>query len=60
MRSMLRSGYPLAMAVFAINKAASTLGDGLTPLFIDRGAHPRLPLSVPTDGSPGGGELPAH
>ncbi len=26
---------------------ASTLGDGLTPFFIDRGAHPRLPLLAP-------------
>jgi hypothetical protein len=31
----------LPLAVFAINNAASTLGDGLTPFFIDRGAHPR-------------------
>jgi hypothetical protein len=38
----------LPLAVFAINNAASTLGDGLTPFFIDRGAHPRLPLSAPT------------
>ena len=48
----------LPLAVFAINNAASTLGDGLTPFFIDRGAHPRLPLSAPSDGSPGG-ESPA-
>ncbi len=45
--------------MFAINNASSTLGDGLTPFFIDRGAHPRLPLSAPPDGSPGG-EAPAH
>ncbi len=44
--------------MFAINNAASTLGDGLTPFFIDRGAHPRLPLSAaPVDGA--GGESPA-
>ena len=43
----------LPLAVFAINNAASTLGDGLTPFFIDRGAHPRLPLSAPT--ADGGG-----
>ncbi len=49
----------LPLAVFAINNAASTVGDGLTPLFIDRGAHPRLPLSAPMDGSPGG-ESPAQ
>ena len=30
------------LAVFAINNAASTLGDGLTPFYIDWGAHPRL------------------
>ena len=48
----------LPFAVFAINNAASTLGDGLTPFFIDRGAHPRLPLSAPpADGDPG--ETPA-
>jgi hypothetical protein len=39
----------LLPAEFAINNAASTLGDGLTPFFIDRGAHPRLPLSPPRD-----------
>ncbi len=39
----------LLLAEFAINNAASTLGDGLTPFFIDRGAHPRLPLSPPLD-----------
>jgi hypothetical protein len=41
----------LPMAEFAINNAASTLGDDadLTPFFIDRGAHPRLPLSPPYD-----------
>ena len=41
----------LPLAVFAINNAASTLGGDLTPFFIDRGAHPRLPLSPPRDGS---------
>ena len=39
----------LALAVFAINNATSTLGCDLTPFFIDRGAHPRLPLSPPRD-----------
>ena len=48
----------LPLAVFAINNAASTLGDGLTPFFIDRGAHPRLPLTAPAAGSPDG-ESPA-
>ncbi len=43
----------LRFAVCAINNAASTLGDGLTPFFIDRGAHPRPPLSAPpADGAP--------
>ncbi len=37
----------LPLAVFSINNVASTLGDGLTPFFIDRGTHPRLPLSAP-------------
>ncbi len=37
----------LPLAVFAINNAASILGDGLTPFFIDQGAHLRLPLSAP-------------
>jgi hypothetical protein len=39
----------LSLAEFAINNATSTLdaGAGLTPFFIDRGAHPRLPLSPP-------------
>jgi len=37
----------LPYAVFAINNAASVLGGGLTPFFIDRGQHPRLPLSLP-------------
>ncbi len=39
----------LPLAEFSINNAASVLGDGLTPFFIDRGAHPRLPLSPPHD-----------
>ena len=40
---------PLTFAVFAINNAASTLGGeaDITPFCIDRGAHPRLPLSAP-------------
>ena len=33
-------------AVFAIDNAASTLGGNLTAFFIDRGQHPRLPLSL--------------
>jgi hypothetical protein len=37
----------LLPAEFAINNAASTFGDGLTPSFIDCGAHQRLPLSRP-------------
>ena len=44
----------LPLAVFAINNAASTLGDGLTPFYIDLGAHPRLPLSTSTAGGVGG------
>ncbi len=49
----------LPLAVFAINNAASTLGDGLTPFFIDRSAHPRLPLTAQadSDSSPGGESL---
>ena len=39
----------VTLAEFAINNAASTLGDDLTPFFIDRGAHPRLLLSPPHD-----------
>ena len=46
------------LAVFAINKAASTLGDGHTPFLIDQGAHPRLPLSAPPVAG-AGGEAPA-
>ena len=34
-------------ACFAINNAPSSLGGHLSPFFIDRGAHPRLPLSLP-------------
>jgi hypothetical protein len=48
----------LPLAVFAINNAASALGDELTPFFIDRGAHPRLPLSAPPAADTGG-ETPA-
>lgn len=40
----------LPLTVFAINNAASTLGSDLAPIVIDRGAHPRLPLSPPPDG----------
>ena len=39
----------LPLTVFAINNAASTLGSDLTSFFVDRGAHPRLPLSPPRD-----------
>jgi hypothetical protein len=49
----------LSLAEFAINNATSTLGTDLTPFFIDRGAHPRLPLSPPCD-TRTAGELPAH
>ena len=49
----------LLPAKFAINNAASTFGDGLTTFFIDRGAHPRLPLSQPHDDS-AAGESPAQ
>ena len=31
------------LAEFAINTATWTLGDDLTPFFIDRGVHPRQP-----------------
>ena len=48
-----------ALADFAINNTASTLGDVLTPFFIDRGAHPRLPLSPPHHDL-AAGESPAH
>ena len=48
----------LPFAVFAINNAASTVDDKLTPFFIDRGAHPRLPLSAPADDH-AGPEAPA-
>ena len=46
----------LPLAEFAINNSgsASSLDDGLTPFFIDRGAHPRLPLSPPPDDSTAG------
>ena len=49
----------LPLAVFAINNAASTLGGDLTPFFVDRGAHPRLPLSSPC-ADPAAGESPTH
>ncbi len=42
----------LPLEVFAINKAASTLGDWLTPFFIDSGAHPCLPLTAPAASHP--------
>ena len=34
-------------ACFAINNAQSTLGSHLSPFFVDRGAQPRLQLSLP-------------
>ena len=37
----------LTRAEFAINSTASMLGEGVEPLFVDRGAHPRIPLSPP-------------
>ena len=37
----------LTRADFAINSTASMLGEGVAPLFVDRGAHLRLPLSPP-------------
>ena len=39
----------LPLTGLAINKAASALGGDLTPLFVDRGAHPRLALSPARD-----------
>ncbi len=48
----------LPLAALAINSAASTLGGDLTPFFIDRGAHPRLPLS-PSRVDSAAGEPPA-
>ncbi len=44
---------------FAISNADSVLGGGLTPSFIDRRAHPRLPLSPPRDEG-AAGESPAR
>ncbi len=49
----------LPLTVFAISNAASTLGCDLTPFFVDRGAHPRLPLSPPRDDL-AAGETQAH
>ena len=49
----------LPCAVFAINNAACTLDGELTPLFIDRGQHPRLPLSLPDSDLRAAGESPA-
>jgi len=49
----------LPLTVFAINNAASTLGGDLTPFFVDRGAHPRLPLSPPRAAGPTD-ESPTH
>jgi hypothetical protein len=50
----------LTLTVFAINNAASTLGDRLTPFFINRGPHPRLLLSVLHTQAGDSGESPAH
>ena len=41
-----------------MNNATSTRDAGLTPFFIDRGAHPRSPLSPPRDDR-AAGESPA-
>ena len=51
----------LTLAKFAIENTASTLGDGSTLFFIrvDRGVHPRLPLSPPHHDL-AAGESPAH
>ena len=58
-RAQGRLGRHVTLAEFASNTAAATLGDNLTPLFIDRGAHPRLQLSPPHDDRTAG-ESPAH
>jgi hypothetical protein len=50
----------LPLAVFAVNNETSTLGGDLTPFFIDRGAHPQLPLSPPCDAPAAGDSSPAH
>jgi hypothetical protein len=47
----------LPFAVFAINNAPSAFGGELSPFFIDRGRHPRLPASLPDVA--GSGETPA-
>ena len=49
----------LPLAEFAIHDAASTHGDNLTPFFINRGVHPRLPVSPPHDDRTAD-ESPAH
>ena len=49
----------LPLAVFAINNATSTLGGDLTLFFVDRGAHPPLPLS-PSRIERTADESPAH
>ena len=49
----------LPLALFAINNAASTLGGDLTLFSVDRGAHPRLPLSPPRNDRTAE-ESPAH
>ena len=35
----------LPLVDFAINNSESAVAAGMTPFFIDRGEHPRLPLS---------------
>jgi hypothetical protein len=50
----------LPLAVCAIYIAAPTAGKEHTPFSIDRGAHPRLPLSASPAAAAGGGELPAN
>ena len=49
----------LTLAELAINNTASTIGDGLTPFFIDHGEHSRLPPSPPHHDRTTG-ESPAH
>ena len=41
----------LPLVNFATNNSESAVAVGLTPFFIDRGEHPRLPLSHGLDGS---------
>ena len=38
----------IPLVEFAINDSASALCTGYTPFFVNRGQHPRRPLSLPT------------